>query len=159
MARVKKLSDTELTKQIRSADRRSQIARSSEPRAKSANYEPASRLLHIGLTNGGAIEIPVALIPELDGIRPAQLKNVSVDPLGAGLLWRDLGIGLDFVAILERVFGTSFGSAAARHLGSKTSKAKAEASRANGLKGGRPRKTNIPVAHKRSSSRKRAEKA
>jgi hypothetical protein len=159
MATVKKLSETELAKQIRTADRRSQVARSSEPRAKSANYESASRVLHIGLTNGGAIEVPVALIPELDGVRPAQLKNVSVDPLGAGLLWRDLGIGLDFVAILERVFGTSFGSAAARHLGSKTSKAKAEASRANGLKGGRPRKSSVPPSRKRSSSRKPAEKA
>lgn len=141
MRTPRRLSEAEFRKQIHDGAARSEILQKSEPRAKSAKVVAAGRALHIELTNHGVIEIPFDLMPELDEVSLAQLKDVEVDPLGKGLLWRKSGIGLDFSAILERVFGTAFRSAAARHLGRRTSKAKAAAARTNGLKGGRPRKT------------------
>jgi hypothetical protein len=158
MAPTRKLSELELRKQLRSAKQRSAILRLAEPRAQAARYDALSGALHIELTNKGVVEIPVALIPELKGIDATSLSKVKVDPLGKGLLWRDLDIGLDFVAVLERMLGKFIGSSAARQLGRRTSQAKAAAARANGQKGGRPRKTES-ARPKRRSARKTSEQS
>jgi hypothetical protein len=151
MVQIKTVSDFELATQLRRAKARSRVLQRTEPRARSARYESSSNALHIDLTNNGAVDIPVDLIPELATATSLELAHVEVDPLGKGLLWRDLNVGLDFVAVLERVLGGFVGSNAAQHLGRRTSRAKAAAARANGLKGGRPRKSRL-LGHRKSKS-------
>ncbi len=71
-----------------------------------------------------------------------NLAAVEVDGLGFNLHWPALDVDLYVPALVAGIFGTRAWMARelARVAGRKTSAAKAVASRANGAKGGRPRK-------------------
>jgi hypothetical protein len=143
MANFKRLSEAELRKQFREAGKRETEAEKREHRAKLAHYDRATRMIHVQMRNGAEFLIPARLIEYLKGAKPEQLEQIDVSPLGTGLHWPALDVSLDFQALLEGVFGGAewMRSIAAQALGRKTSKAKSAASRANGAKGGRPRKT------------------
>lgn len=74
---------------------------------------------------------------------PEALANVQVDGLGFNLHWPALDADLYVPALISGIFGTRrwMTSELARVAGKATSPAKAAAARANGAKGGRPRKT------------------
>jgi hypothetical protein len=75
----------------------------------------------------------------------AQLQAVRATPSGEAIIWSELGVGFTTGQLLEAGFGLK--SAFAAHqakAGRVRTPAKSAASRANGAKGGRPRKT--PVA-------------
>jgi hypothetical protein len=64
-----------------------------------------------------------------------------VSPMGTGLHWPQLDADLSVQALLEGVFGSrAWRRAHAARAGSVKSEAKALAARANGAKGGRPKK-------------------
>ena len=85
--------------------------------------------------------IPRQAIAELADAPPSILNAVTVSPAGDALAWRALDVDLYIPGLLERVFGTRmFAASSGRRGGRRTSKAKAAAARANGAKGGRPRK-------------------
>jgi hypothetical protein len=71
------------------------------------------------------------------------LSHIEITPSGLGLHWPQLDADLFVPGLIEGVFGSK--SWMAREMGAKggrtRSKAKAEAARANGKRGGRPRKT------------------
>jgi hypothetical protein len=75
----------------------------------------------------------------------SDLAGVKVDGLGFNLNFPAIDVDLYVPALVSGIFGTRAWMARelARIAGSKTSAAKALAARANGAKGGRPRK----VAH------------
>lgn len=110
--------------------------------AVSADYDAHQNRLVVGLSNGVVIMVPVHLLEELAEARVDDLAEIEISPAGLGLHWPRLDADVYVPALMQGVFGTRRWMAA--HLGASggraTSKAKADAARANGRKGGRPRK-------------------
>lgn len=129
----------ELTdEQIQAAEARGRISLESEPRAASAKYDRRSDRIVVALTNGCTFTFPPRLAQGLEGATAEQLAEVKVLGLGYGLHWETLDADLSLPGLMAGLFGTRRFMAA--QAGRATSTAKAAAARANGAKGGRPRK-------------------
>lgn len=113
-----------------------------EIRAASAHYDQTTGRIVVDLVNGCAYAFPPELVQDLQGAAPNDLANIQVDGLGFNLSWPALGADLYVPALVAGIFGTRawMTKELARRAGQAKSQAKAAASRANGLKGGRPRK-------------------
>ena len=134
-----KLSDA----QIDAAEARGRAMLETEPRAISARFDAASGRLVLELANGCAYAFPAALVEDLQNADASALAEVEVDGVGFNLHWPALEVDLYLPALVSGIFGTRrwITQELARVAGSVRSPAKAAASRANGAKGGRPRKT------------------
>jgi hypothetical protein len=133
-----KLTDAE----FEAAEARGRKLLETEPRAAAARYESATGRVVVELANGCAYAFPAHLVQDLQGAGHDDLANVRVDGLGFNLHWPALDADLYVPALIAGIFGTRdwMAKEAARRAGQVKSPAKAAASRANGLKGGRPRK-------------------
>ena len=114
-------------------------ARAGEPRAVAARYDRASGRVIVDLENGCTFAFPPRLAQGLDGASDDHLASVEILGRGYGLHWEELDVDLSLPGLMAGIFGTK--AWMARHAGQATSAAKAAASRSNGEKGGRPRKT------------------
>ena len=116
-----------------------------EPRAETASYDPETGRMIIEMVNGCTYMFPVALAQELRDADDRALADVSVDGAGFNLHWPLIDADLYVPALVAGVFGTRdwMSKALARQAGRAKSPAKAAASRANGNKGGRPRKRGV----------------
>jgi Protein of unknown function (DUF2442) len=127
--------------QITSAQARGRELLATEPRALSARYDSKSGRIVVELSNGATYAFPASLGQGLETAAPAELAEVEVLGSGFGLHWEKLDVDLSIPGLLAGRFGTrTWMSELARRAGSVTSPAKAAAARANGAKGGRPRK-------------------
>lgn len=124
--------------QIDAAIERGRQALETEPRAASARYDRKLDRIVVHLTNGCTFAFPPRLAQGLETATEDQLKEVQILGLGYGLHWEALDVDLSIPGLLAGLFGTK--AYMARRAGQATSPAKAMASRANGAKGGRPRK-------------------
>ncbi len=124
------------------AEERGQTMLASEPRAVAARYDDKTGRVVLDLTNGCLYAFPTVLVEDLQSASPDALAAVEVDGLGFNLHWPDLDVDLYVPALIAGIFGTKawMGRELARRAGKVTSEAKAAAARANGAKGGRPRK-------------------
>ena len=106
-------------------------------------YHPDVRRVVVELVNGCTYAFPVALVQDLQAAGDADLAEVCVDGLGFNLHWPRLDADLYVPALVAGVFGTRAWMMRdlARRAGQATSPAKAAAARANGAKGGRPRRS------------------
>ncbi|MGN7751633.1 DUF2442 domain-containing protein [Sinorhizobium sp. 22678] len=129
------LTDT----QIEAALESGRMARETEPRAASARYDERSGRIVVELTNGCTFAFPPRLAQGLEDGSSDQLAAVEILGQGYGLHWEALDVDLSIPGLLAGIFGTK--AYMARRAGQVTSPAKAAAARANGAKGGRPRKT------------------
>jgi hypothetical protein len=113
-----------------------------EPRAASARYDRKSGRIVIDLVNGCTYAFPAQLAQDLQGASHEDLANVEVEGLGFDLYWPSLDADLYVPALVAGIFGTRdwMTKELARRAGQAKSPAKAAAARANGSKGGRPRK-------------------
>lgn len=113
-----------------------------EPRAAGAHFDRATKRVVIELMSGCAYAFPARLVQDLHGASEDDLSLIEVDWLGFNLHWARLDIDLYVPALVTGVFGTRawMTRALARIAGQTTSPAKAAAARANGARGGRPRK-------------------
>jgi hypothetical protein len=113
------------------------------PRAVAARFDPQDGRVVVDLASGCSFAFPPELVQGLAGASPEALGHVTVEGLGLSLHWPDLDADLWVPGLLAGVFGTQGWMAreAARQAGRRTSPAKAAAARANGAKGGRPRKS------------------
>ena len=109
-----------------------------EPRAASARYDAKAGRIVVELTSGATFAFPPALVQGLSEATPRQLADIEVSPVGFGLHWPQLDEDYSVQGLMNGVFGTAKWMAARG--GRATSPAKAAAARANGKKGGRPRK-------------------
>lgn len=109
-----------------------------EARASSVRYDAANRRIVVELTNGATFAFPPDLAEGLVGASDAALGEVEVLGEGHGLHWESLDVDFTVPGLLAGVFGTR--SWMARQAGRARSDAKAAAARANGRKGGRPKK-------------------
>lgn len=123
------------------ARRRGQ-ARSQDPSAVvDARYDADRDTIDLTFRGGGSMRIPRQSIPGLDKIPASSLKAISLSPAGDALSWPALDVDVHVPGLVEHAFGTRlFAAASGRRGGRRSSKAKAAAARANGAKGGRPRK-------------------
>jgi hypothetical protein len=125
--------------QIDAALRRGQSARVHEPRADAARYDRQLDRVVVELTNGCTFAFPPRLAQGLEAATAEQLAEVEILGAGSGLHWEELDADLSIPGLLAGLFGTK--AYLAQRAGRATSSAKAAAARANGTKGGRPRKS------------------
>lgn len=139
----KELTEKEILAMIPAARARERVAARTEPRAKSARYNPTTRRIEVELRNGGSFGFPPGLRGlGLEHATASQLARVEVDASGEGLHWQDLDADVSVPGVLELLLGTKrIMIAAARRAGSARTPKKARSSRANGALGGRPRGT------------------
>ncbi len=117
---------------------RGKALRATEPRAAKARYDRAKGRLVLDLTNGCTFAFPARMAQGLEKATEDQLAKVEILGNGYGLHWEALDTDISVPGLLAGIFGTS--AYMARLAGQSKSPAKAAASRANGAKGGRPRK-------------------
>jgi hypothetical protein len=112
-----------------------------EPQARAVQYDPTQQRLMIELKNGITVYIPTQLVQGLAGAHPDKIAQVELGARGAALHWEGLGVGFSLAGLLAGLFGTEQWMAElGRKGGRSTSVAKTRAARANGKKGGRPRR-------------------
>ena len=135
-------TDPQLEAQFDAAEARGQSLMTNAVRAAEARYDRSTQRVTIDLTNGCAYAFPARLVQDLNGATDDELADVEVDGLGFNLHWPALDADLYVPALVSGLFGTRdwMTRELARHAGQATSPAKAAAARANGAKGGRPRK-------------------
>jgi hypothetical protein len=124
--------------QIDAALQRGKVAARNEPRAVSAHYDRKRGRVIVELTNGCTFSFPPRLAQGLETATADQLAQVEILGAGYGLHWETLDADLSVPGLLAGLFGTR--SHMARQAGRATSPEKAAAARANGAKGGRPRR-------------------
>lgn len=125
--------------QIDAALERGRAARLHEPRATAARYDRRSRQLVVELSNGCTFAFPPRLAQGLEAATEEQLSQVEILGAGFGLHWEALDADLSIPGLLAGLFGMK--AYLAQQAGRATSPAKAAAARANGAKGGRPRRS------------------
>jgi len=113
-----------------------------EPLAKSVRYERRTGRVIVDLTNGCTFVFPARALQGLAKASDAELAEVEILGTGYGLHWDTLDADFTVPGLLMGVFGTRawMMSELARRAGQARSPAKAAAARANGRKGGRPRR-------------------
>ena len=127
--------------QIDAALARGLAARQQEPRAATVRYDALLGCLIVELTNGCSFAFPPHLAQGLETATEQQLAQVEILGAGTGLHWETLDVDLSVPDLLAGLFGTR--AHMARQAGRATSSAKAAAARANGARGGRPRKAGL----------------
>lgn len=138
---MEKTSDAEFDKQFKLA-KQAGLAALNEPRAKSAKYSRARRQVVVELTNGCTFMFPVDVAQGLVGASDSELSDVEVLGSGFGLHWEKLDADLSIPSLVVGLFGSqAWMRELARRGGASTSSNKSAAARANGAKGGRPRRT------------------
>ena len=123
---------------IEAAEARGCESLKAEPRAATVRYDARLDRVVVELTNGCTFAFPPRLAQGLETATADQLSEVEVLGLGYGLHWEGLDVDLSLPGLMAGLFGTRRFMAA--RAGRATSPAKAAAARANGAKGGRPRK-------------------
>jgi hypothetical protein len=118
-------------------------ARLRGPRAECAHYDTQRDRVIVRLTTGVEIGFAPRDAEGLQGATPKDLAEIEVEAFGTGIHFPRLDADIYLSALLEGVFGSKSWMAA--RLGAAGGKArggaKAAAARANGQRGGRPRKT------------------
>jgi hypothetical protein len=126
---------------IDAALERGKAASLAEPRALQAHYDAKAERIVVGLANGCTFAFPPRLVQGLEAASDRQLAEVEILGRGYGLHWESLDCDISVPGLLAGIFGTA--AYMARRAGQATSPPKAAAARANGTKGGRPRKISL----------------
>lgn len=111
--------------------------------ALSVRYDRRTSRIVIELSTGVQVAFPTRLAEGLAGAAPEDLAEIEISSTGLGLHWPKLDADVYVPALLQGMLGSKRWMAA--QLGAEGGKvrsgAKATASRENGRRGGRPRKT------------------
>jgi len=110
--------------------------------AVAARFDRRRSRIVVELNTGVEIAFPTVLAEGLAGAMPDELAEIEISPSGLGLHWPKIDADIYVPGLLQGAFGSKNRPAAALGAagGRSQSSAKAAASRANGSKGGRPRK-------------------
>ena len=127
---------------IRQAEARMAVERD-HAHAIAARYDRRTNRVIVSLHSGLELAIPPHLVEGLADATPEALAEIEISPSGLGLHWPQLDADVYVPALLEGQFGSQ--QWMARQMGAaggcSRSDAKRQAARANGAKGGRPRKS------------------
>lgn len=143
-------TEEQLQDMVAKAEAAGATAAATEPRAVAARYDREGDRIVVILQNGWEFGFKPWLAQGLEDATPEQLAKVEILPRGIALHWEELDADLGIDELLAGRYGSQAHMArVAAKLnggvgGAKTSEAKAAAARANGAKGGRPRKKAHP---------------
>ena len=128
---------------IMQAEERGRTMLDAMPRAAAARYDSASGRVVVDLTNGCSFVFPARSVQGLEQATDDDLADIELLGPGIGLHWDRLDVDASVPGLLAGLFGAKawMDRQRAAKAGSGRSEAKAAAARANGAKGGRPRKT------------------
>ena len=133
------LSDQQIEAQIDKAHACQSDIDAVEPRASKVLFAHGRIILHFN--NGATFSFLPQSVEALVTLSPEILANVELTPSGKGLRWDEPDIDLSVQGLLLGIFGSSVWMKEIGAKGGKsTSQSKKAASRANGKKGGRPKK-------------------
>ena len=117
-----------------------------EPRVTEVEYRPGPGLdlLILKMSDGHRHVIPREDLQGLHSATKEQIARVEILGSGTGLHWPELDVDFYVPGLLRGVYGNKKWMAEiGRRGGSVKSAAKKRAARANGLKGGRPRRREV----------------
>jgi uncharacterized protein DUF2442 len=124
------------------AVRRAAERRGNGPIAVGARYDRRRDRVVVSLDSGVELAFPPSLAEGLQNASQTDLSRIELSPSGFGIHFPKIDAHLYLPALLKGVFGSKSWMAA--QLGSEggrsRSRAKTAAARANGKRGGRPRK-------------------
>jgi len=125
---------------IELANKRGEQLRREFPHAVSARYDRASGRVVVELSSKLALSFSPRDAQGLENAKPAELEEIELTPSGLGMHFPKLDADLYIPGLLEGFMGSRKWMAArlGQAGGQSQSRAKKAASRANGLKGGRP---------------------
>jgi hypothetical protein len=132
------------------ADARMKQRIAAGPSAVGASYRSDDGRVVIDLSNGVSVAIPARDIQGLEQASADDLQVIELTPLGDGLHFPAVDADLYLPALLADILGsrTFMAKRLGKAGGASRSELKAEAARANGARGGRPRKAVVPVVAK-----------
>lgn len=127
--------------ELRNAVAAGRRRRAVERRAASVRYDADRDAIEIELTDGAAVRLPRAMVEEFRDVSPADMTAVLVSPGGYGIKLdkHDINIGVHGLIGVLATAG-DMGASRGKLGGAVRSKVKSISARANGAKGGRPRK-------------------
>ncbi|MEB0225089.1 DUF2442 domain-containing protein [Pseudomonas sp. 10S4] len=101
--------------------------------------------LTVSFEDGTGVLLPVKLFPEFDGFEPEDFASLTVGFSGTALCHeeKDLHVSIAGMISASKPLMNMAASVISSRNGRQSSAAKAEAARANGKKGGRPRKVEV----------------
>jgi hypothetical protein len=115
-----------------------------EPLVVTAEYIAKWDLFIVALTDDSPLVLPRERSQGLERASEAQLANLQVLALGTSLHWEDLDFDLYVPALVAGIYGTKQRMSRIGRSGGKVkSDTKALAAKNNGLKGGRPSRTEL----------------
>ena len=124
----------------RTATERGERERAQSPVPSSVRFDQSTGRLLVEFTNGAALLVPARSLQGLEDATDAELAEVELAG-ETGLHWESRDVDFTIAGLMRGIFGTARFMDARRKGGQSRSAAKTAASRANGAKGGRPRKT------------------
>jgi len=144
MAKIKlgkwEVEEEELQREIAEATKRGKERMKTEPRARRATYDAASRRLVIELLNGCVFIVPVDLMQGLRGASDEDLADFQLMPRGMDLHWDKLDAQFTVAGLLAGRFGTKRWMAELERARTRSSaEAKRASTRATAAKRGQPR--------------------
>jgi len=127
------------------ASRRAAERLANGPVAVDAHYDRRRDRVVINLNTGVEVAFPPGIAQGLQKAAPSDLSAIELSPSGFGIHFPKLDAHLYLPALLQGVFGSKAWMAAqlGAEGGKSRSRAKTVAARANGKRGGRPRKMAI----------------
>ncbi len=134
-----------------SANRRAALAKAQHATATAVRYDARRNRIVMTLDSGMELAFAPHLAQGLEAAKPADLAGAQISPSGLGVHFPRLDADLYIPALLEGFLGSRRWIAAqnGRSGGQATSEAKSAAARANGMRGGRPKKAALALtAHK-----------
>ncbi len=131
------------TDELKSANTRAARRRKGEPQAIAVRQDRRRNHIIIELNTGLEISFPCAAVQGLENASARDLDEIEISPSGFGIHFPKLDADLYLPALLEGLTGSRrwMAEQLGRVGGHARSPAKAAASRANGARGGRPRKS------------------
>ncbi|MGA9644255.1 MAG: DUF2442 domain-containing protein [Terriglobales bacterium] len=134
-------SDVEIDRAIQ----RAKGLHANSPHAVSARYDRASGKVVIELSSKLTLSFSPHDAQGLENATPARLEEIELSPSGFGVHFPKIDADLYIPGLLEGLMGSKNWMAArlGQAGGQSRSRAKKAPSRANGLKGGRPRRGEV----------------
>jgi hypothetical protein len=130
------------TAEMRTAVKSARARERTATKINAARYDRRSDAVIATLSTGATLTVPRHAVPGFAKVSPRRLLDLAITPGGEGLWSDSVDDGVLLEQLLVQAAGeATLGTIGARINASKKSPARAAASRANGVKGGRPRKS------------------